>query len=95
MSRIEEFIKIKYPWAKQKCDLFQLLNNKNKSYVILNVQKKIDPANNQIKYFYKPVGSWNTDTQLQLDLDQIVYPNQNKILTSVCSEQCTFGHVKV
>ncbi len=68
---------------------------KFKRYVILNVQKKYDSNKNQINYFYKEVGSWDTDSHLNLSLNEIVFPNSNIILNSVCSEQCSFGSVKV
>ncbi len=63
--------------------------------MILNVQKKYDSNTNQMNYFYKEVGSWDTDSHLNLNLNEIVFPNNNIILNSVCSEQCSFGSVKV
>ena len=59
------------------------------------MQKKYDSNTNQMNYFYKEVGSWDTDSHLNLSLNEIVFPNNNDVLHSVCSEQCSFGSVKV
>ena len=64
-------------------------------YVILNVQKEVDPDSNQTKYIYKEVGNWNNDNKLDLDVNAIIFPDKSVEFKSICSEQCGFGHVKV
>ena len=64
-------------------------------YVVLNVQKEINPIDNTTRYVYKEVGNWNNDNKLTLDISKIKFPNEEENLVSVCSEECKFGHVKV
>ena len=65
------------------------------SYVILNVQKDNSSGPNDTSYIYREVGHWNNDERLQLQLDQIKFPNDYKNYRSICSEGCAFGYVKV
>ena len=60
-------------------------------YVILNVQRDPDSPGS---FIYKEVGSWENDI-FKLDLNQVHFPNGEKSFKSRCSEDCSFGYVKV